>query len=820
MERAVSGNSYRETGSSGNGSARPPRALTIRTYLIVLVSGLLLPAFLFSAFLLLEFAARERAHLDAQAGQIAVALAADLNREISTHSKVLDALATSEELDEGDLADFHAQATQAMGVSGSNIILLDPSLRQLANTGVAYGTTLPGADDPECARKALTTQKDVVSKLVRSSTTHRLAFELLKPVVRQGEVRYILSLVLEPTSILDVLHDQSLPQEWNLVVVDQDGQVVASLLEHDEHVGRPYQPTLAELGALKRPKESVDPEGRQVLRAVAPFDTADWFVTATVPLEKVSTAVRASWLAFGLTALGLLAASLLFAVSMSRTLARPVHDLARAAAALGRGEPMPQVAASLSEANGVAEALQTARLELARRTLALRQRERLVRTATQHARVGIAVLDKDWRHTFINPFYAELFGLEKHLVIGKAVEETLGPFVDQIHAVLEQAFEEGEGTALELAASPPPGEREQRWFSIAFEPEKDGRGDVVGMVVVAIDVTARKKAELANAHLAAIVASSGDAINSFSLDGIVLSWNPAAEHLFGYTHDEIIGQPISLIVPEDRVRETETKLEAVKAGQSVRIETSRRHKDGSLIDVSLDASPILTPEGHIIGVSIIAHDISEKKAWERHRELMARELVHRVKNSLAVIEAVVRQTLRSATDPDKFAEAVTGRIAALAASHDVLIDADWKGAELTLLIRRQLAPYLGLPEDQRMKISGPEVTLPTVIAVPIGLAIHELATNAAKYGALSVPTGSVDLTWSLQTCSGEKTLKVEWREQGGPPVTPPDKTGFGSRLIQHGIPNGRAERQFAPEGVRCTIELTLGPAPGFLQARS
>ena len=156
---------------------------------------------------------------------------------------------------------------------------------------------------------------------------------------------------------------------------------------------------------------------------------------------------------------------------------------------------------------------------------------------------------------------------------------------------------------------------------------------------------------------------------------------------------------------------------------------------------------------------------------------MARELVHRVKNSFAVIQSIVRQTQRSTPDPEAFAEAFGGRLAAMAASHDLLTDRHWEGAALRELVSSQLAAFAAGAE-RRVHVQGPEVTLDTSLAVPLGLALHELATNATKYGSLSRPGGSVQLSWTVGRVNGAEQLSLTWREIGGPPVTTPSRRGF------------------------------------------
>lgn len=201
----------------------------------------------------------------------------------------------------------------------------------------------------------------------------------------------------------------------------------------------------------------------------------------------------------------------------------------------------------------------------------------------------------------------------------------------------------------------------------------------------------------------------------------------------------------------------------------------------------------------------------EHRDRERLR-LMVNELNHRVKNTLATIQAIASLTLRGDESPEQLRESLTARILALSKAHDVLTDTQWAGADLRDIAARAGVPFESSDHDKRIRIDGPLVRLPPRTAIAVALAFHELATNAAKYGALSTDGGHVDLSWSVSGWEGPRRLRIVWRETGGPPVKPPLRTGFGSRLIQRGLSadlNGRVDLDYRPEGVVCTIEAKL-----------
>lgn len=306
------------------------------------------------------------------------------------------------------------------------------------------------------------------------------------------------------------------------------------------------------------------------------------------------------------------------------------------------------------------------------------------------------------------------------------------------------------------------------------------------------------------AHLAAIIASSGDAILSVGLDGRILSWNPGAERLFGYSAAEMIGKHKSVIIPPERLEQAMAQLDRARRGERVRSESQRLRSNGTLVDVSLDLAPIGDKDGSIIGMSTIAHDITEKKLAEEHQHFLMRELTHRSKNLLAVINAMARQTARSAGSLAEFEARFSRRIQGMAASHDLLVSQNWAAASLRELVIRHIQIFVD-NVDQRLDLSGPEVYVGVEAAQTLGLALHELATNSMKYGALSRPTGKVVVDWAYETMdNGNAGLRVTWTERGGPPVVKPERTGFGhivtERMVAQSL-DGVVTMDYQPGGL-------------------
>ena len=341
--------------------------------------------------------------------------------------------------------------------------------------------------------------------------------------------------------------------------------------------------------------------------------------------------------------------------------------------------------------------------------------------------------------------------------------------------------------------------------------DRQANGTVHRLINVATDITERKQVEAALGEsekrlrrLASIVESSDDAIVSKNLDGTITSWNRGAERIFGYTAEEAIGQPITIVIPNERQDEERAILSRIRRGERIdHFETIRQRKHGSLIAISLTVSPVKNAEGKIIGASKIARDITEQKRLQEQIATLAREAEHRSKNLLATVQATVQ--LSQADTPEGLKRAIEGRILALANVHSLFVETRWIGAELSAIARQELAPY-SEKDETRVQIDGPQVLLEPNAAQVVAITLHELATNAAKYGALSVPNGKIGLKWLHEA---EGRLILHWREIGGPAVKTPTRHGFGTRIIERTIGQlkGKARFDWHAEGLVCEITL-------------
>jgi PAS domain S-box-containing protein len=295
------------------------------------------------------------------------------------------------------------------------------------------------------------------------------------------------------------------------------------------------------------------------------------------------------------------------------------------------------------------------------------------------------------------------------------------------------------------------------------------------------------------------------------LEGCVTGWNEGARRVLGWTEEEMLGQPTDrFFTPEDVAAGQPVKemQSAYDTGYAVD-ERWHQRKSGERFWSSGELTPLKDDAGEIVGYVKVMRDRTEQRRAEEHQRLLVYELNHRVKNTLATVQALAAQAFRGieASEERTIFEA---RLFALAKAHDLLTHTNWEGAHLSDLIREAVAPYQheGLG---RIEIEGPSPWLRSRIALALSMALHELGTNASKYGALSIPSGRVVIQCTV-TPHDPKLLSLRWEEIGGPPVTPPSRKGFGTRLIERGLSvelGGNAIITYEPTGVVCTLTTPL-----------
>ncbi|MFL5097672.1 MAG: HWE histidine kinase domain-containing protein [Xanthobacteraceae bacterium] len=388
------------------------------------------------------------------------------------------------------------------------------------------------------------------------------------------------------------------------------------------------------------------------------------------------------------------------------------------------------------------------------------------------------------------------------------------PDGEDILAIKRQVLESGKPRNVEAFYAMPEG---RALFAIDIDPTFGPDGAVDGITCRAIDVTGIRSLEREQQRLTAELGTTlqryetalrGSNVTVFTHDRD-LRYTSISNPLFGRDVREIVGYIDSEIVPAENLAAIAALKQAALDSGLPKDGEVRVNEGAGIRWYDLHIEPVRDAAGTVAGLTCTAVDITERKEGEAHLRLLMRELTHRSKNLLAVIQAMARQTARRAGSIDGFLDQFSARLQALARSHDLLVQEEWHGVALAELVRSQLAPYLDRSGSQ-IALEGPPVMLRPEAAQSLGLALHELAINAVKFGALSTPSGRISIAWTWQPRGQRPTVEIAWTETGGPEVGAPVQRGFGSLVVERNLARALeagVELTFDREGVRCRITI-------------
>lgn len=470
---------------------------------------------------------------------------------------------------------------------------------------------------------------------------------------------------------------------------------------------------------------------------------------------------------------------------------------------------------STEELQSINEELQTVNAELNSKNEALNRLNNDIRNLLDSTQIATIFLDRELHIRSYTPMMTELFHLRDGDK-GRPITE-ISPRInypelesDVAHVLLDMTVTErmlrGTGDA--------------PTFLLRMRPYLTFDNVVDGVVLTFVDITDSQQLNSEHARLAAIVNSSRDAIFGFSLDERISSWNAGAERIFGLTAEQVVGQPLNILLPPEPSEETRKFFVShERPTRLAEFDMTWVRPNGEPVPLAISYSPVCDHDGVMFAGKLIARDVTERVRAARHTEMMMAELNHRVKNTLATVQAIAHQTIATAPDLPTFRESFLSRLLALSHTHNLLAQDAWLGAPLFGIINNELAPYRqdsdARTNDARVRLQGNELRLAPKQALALSMAFHELATNAGKYGSLSVPGGQVTVTWTTRVKDHRPSLLLQWTETGGPTVAAPTHRGFGSRLIDEGIPyelDGEVSLAFPPGGVTCTFDVPLDEA--------
>jgi PAS domain S-box-containing protein len=888
----------------------------LRTALGLFALSLVLPAVLFFGLQYRNVLVEKQSEVEREGVDLARSVGADIGREIAIKRAQLAALATSQALRDGDYTTFHAQAATALKESQGWVALLRGDGTQIINTLVPAGTPIDVGRQTDALQRVLRTGQSEESDVFASRNGKRFIIAVLYPV---GYGDLVLSGALPVDHLSEVLR-VAVPADRIATLLDREGATIARSQNAEANVGKLASPELRQHIAAAR-------EGSMTLTTLADAGNFaafthlanGWTLAVQVPREVFTRPMRAWERQVLLNLIFFAALAVIGAAAGGEWIARSIAQLTAAARTIGSGDFALPVATNLREVNDVGEALSRASRDRQRAEAAMRESDTRFRAIVDQNTAGISIVDLDGHFRLANPRHCEITGYSVAELRTKTLIDITHPDDRPKNlALLDAMMTSGTSYTIEKRFI----RRDGRvvWVQVSSVAVRDSSGVPQYAIGLVLDIDERKQAEMANAHLAAVVASSADAIESLSLDGTVLTWNRAAEKLYGYAAEEAIGQPIDLIVPPERMHEIARTAAVVRAGDNLWLETERRRRDGSLVEVSVDAAPIRTADGTVIGICKITRDISERRradavlqereaqfrtlansipqlvwmansdgwivwyndrwyeytgttpeqmegdGWQRvhdpavlpdvtarwqesvrtgepfdmtfpmplrdsqdrvarwfgtntditaqvehekHLNFVMRELSHRSKNLLAVVQAMARQTMQHSAGYEDFEGRFMGRLHGLARSHDVLVRQDWTGATIRDLVGAQLAPFVR-EDGTSIDMDGEDLRLRPDAVQNLGFALFELGTNAVKYGALAATAGTVTIRWEMIEAGERKYVRFSWRESGGPPVAQPLRKGFGAMVIERFVAvtfGGRVESLFLPDGFCWTLEI-------------
>lgn len=769
--------------------------------------------------------------LKQKASELSLAVDGDLKGLVSA----LVALSATGGPDDDDMSALYTRAAELAAAQGGWIVLSDAANRPVFSTRVPFGSPLSEGVETAALLPLNGARDPTYSDLYRDRTSDELVVSVRVPVLQNGNVIFTLSMAVPSERLDQFLASQALPQAMIATLVDRNDVIIARSHDAEAVVGQPAPRwfSTGSLGEAQGIVEGVSRLGVDVDAAFAHSSLTGWTTMIVQPAKVFQAPVRR---AINLIAVGGMT-SLLLALAagayLGRRITQPLRRLARDAGGIIGGqsphpakEPIAEIAklrtALLNAAQTHHEKV-AARLQL--------EWERESRNVAEAAHQEILRRDARFRRLIDANLIGILVANENELVeANDAFLKIIGYHRDDFDEVKRQwneltpadydsydrnaiieILDHNECTPYEKAFI----HKNGSLIHVLIGCAKVEATDLTWICFV-IDRTPQKQAEVdlrtSEERYRALTEAIASLVWVTGADGYA-SDMPTWRAITGQTVEECRGWGwLDALHPGDRLRVSMAWRRSVEGVEPYDIEYRVRRTDGSFHWYNARGVPVRNGDGSVrewIGVCI---DIEGRKVAEERQTLLMAELDHRVRNILASIAAMVSLTAQGATTKEEYAKRLHGRIAAMARTHGLLTKQRWKGASLQRLVRDELAAYGHNAEAMEIRGHPDDVVLRPPPALNLSLILHELATNAAKYGALSIPGGRVAVNWCRLDEGNGSWLRIEWCEDNGPPVIKPTKVGFGCTLIRSALSSeagAEVALDFDPEGVRCRIVLPL-----------
>lgn len=792
---------------------------SIRTYLNALVLAVLVPLLALATVLAVNYARSQRHVIEAERTDVINNLAFLVDREIDAIESSLRVLAISPVLKGGQFDLFNQHAGAAFD-QGAAIVLSRPDGTFAITSG--NRANAPERYDANDHFRTVFGGNSHISGLRTDATGKPIDFMVSVPVFVDRKVAYALTAEVNLDRLQPLFNEAGLRPHWIGTIVDADGRILARSAAAEQFVGSLARNESVDAARGARESGGFDNssmEGVQTSNIFRRSQSTGWTLFVAVPTRILHAPISDAYKFMAIVGTALTALGLGLAYLLADRINSGAKHLTSAALDVVSGHDVAPVQYRVSEFSQVAKVFEYASSIAAERKL---DEQRLIesderqRLALDAAAFATWDVDVGSGCAVWSPRLYAFLGYDQD----KAGPPTVAMWLDRLHPD-DKARVIAESARARDAHEPDVAEYriiradtgEVRWLRSNGKFHYDEDGNARRLVGVIRDITDRKLMELSlrESEMQYRSALTVGRMGSWETNFLTRErrWTPEAQALFGLSLPDGLGSVggnndefFGALHPDDRAA------------------YEKLHKLAHTMDQFTTEYRIVRPGGEVVWlagrgqvmarandgtcarlVSVMA-DVTEQKNAEQRVRFLLREMSHRSKNLLAVIQSLASQTMRSSSSMADFQSHFERRLQGLAASHDILVDQNWQGATLANLVRKQLEPFAD-PDSDRIVIDGPAVDLNAAAAQTVGLALHELATNAVKYGSLSVPAGKITVRWSREP-DNPQCIALDWTETGGPPASPPTRKGFGHAVIERMAPasiGGRVALEYLPTGL-------------------
>jgi two-component sensor histidine kinase len=841
-------------------SALGSRPRSLRLLIVVFNIAIITPLFLFAIYAAARLSSAQHMAIKAQLLQEARSISAAVDREIQGELETLRGLAGSPSLVVGDFAAFHRQAASVLEVRGAGTILLfDVNEQQLLNTLKPYGTALPKGDPSKLTAEVFETKTFRISPLFLGTVTQRLTFNVHIPVFIDGKIRYVLTRSPQTEALAKIVRESGLPSRWEAGLSDRNNIQIAHSTRHGDAVGRPIEVAAqSKLANRDGVIETTNGDQEAAIEAYCWSELTGWRSSVSASKVVLEAPTQALWRS--LVLLALLAATLvaLAVMTLSRLLSQAINVPQQLIGALDettsvRPKPTPVIEFN-SLTNALYDALQKRSQAEEERNLASADLRRQAHLQDRLFNITKELLNT----TVLRDLTRKVFEQAAPLI---EADMCLNYRFDPVTQRLDLVYEAG--TPPEFINTVQKLDLSQSFCGLTATTSASVAADTIriahdvrGALVKAFGVKAYVCHPLLSQDGRVMGTLSFCSTKRDSFTAQEISWlgtltnvlaqawerSKAEEQLYESRQELQLALDAALlgwwrydltqktVTWDDRFKTMFGVPDGERTYNTIITQIHAEDRSRVIADIERSVDPNADTAGHFESVfRIVRHtqevcwiesrgvatfagagptrraiklvgavlDITASKRKEAHRQLLMQEVNHRAKNMLGLVQAIARQTVKR--NPADFMQRFSERLQALSANQDLLVKGDWKGIEISDLVRAQLTPFAAF-DTERITASGPAILLTPAAAQGIGLALHELATNAAKYGAFSNTTGSLTVEWTLD----DVDVTISWTERNGPLVAPPERSGFGTivttDMVESSV-NGTVAMEFRPAGL-------------------